>query len=320
MNSVIIHRAQATRIAKAILPLLFLLFHAPAFSQKALPELWGVRVHDEAHVLSQQKVDDLELQLKRYEDSTSNQIAILLLPSLDGESIEDYSIRLVDKWKLGQKGKDNGALLLVAVNDHKMRIEVGDGLQGTLTDAVCSRIIRSELAPNFRQDDFDGGVQAAVNAMIAAIGGEYSADDVSSGDETPDWVTKLVLGLFVFSVLGVFTVLGIMIPDKIGWILYLFLIPFYAIFPMAIYGLTAGLIILGVYLIGYPVARYTIGKSAWGKRARRNKTGKGGGSSWGSGSGWSSSSGSSWSSSSSSGSSFSGGGGSFSGGGSSGSW
>jgi len=297
-----------------------------AVAQQPLPELWGLHVHDDADVLSQETEDALEHQLKAYEDSTSNQLAILILSSLNGESIEDYSLKVAEKWALGQKGKDNGVLLVVAVQDHKMRIEAGVGVQGTLTDVVCSRIIRNELAPNFRKDDYDTGIKEAVNAMIAAIGGQYTADGGPDDSEGLGLVEKIVLGLFVFGILGVFTGLAIFIPDKMGWILYAFLIPFYGTFPLAIYGVTAGLVILGVYLVGFPILRLSIGKSKWGKKAgnkfSRGGKNRGGGTSSesGSSSSWSSGSSSDWSSSSSSDSGFSGGGGSFDGGGSSGSW
>ncbi len=102
-----------------------LLLCVSSFAQKIVPELWGIRVHDDAHALKQETVDQLEKELKTYEDSTSNQIAILIVQSLDGDVLEEYSLRVVEKWKLGQKGKDNGVLLLVAVDDHKVRIEVG---------------------------------------------------------------------------------------------------------------------------------------------------------------------------------------------------
>src|SRR6185369_15906541 len=148
-----------------------------SFAQKAVPELWGQRVHDEAHALQQATVDQLEKSLKSYEDSTSNQIAILIIQSLDGDILEEYSIRVAEKWKLGQKEKDNGVLLLIAVDDHKMRIEVGQGLEGVLTDALSNRIIRNEIAPNFRRGDYDAGVLSAIDAIIKSIGQEYSAND-----------------------------------------------------------------------------------------------------------------------------------------------
>src|SRR5436190_14372934 len=120
--------------------------------KKDVPSLMGLRVHDEAHILSQSTIDQLESSLKRFEDSTTNQIAILTIPSLDGEILEQYALRVAhDEWKLGQGDKDNGVLLLVAIEDRKIRIEAGQGLEGVLTDALSNRIIRNEIAPNFRR-------------------------------------------------------------------------------------------------------------------------------------------------------------------------
>jgi uncharacterized protein len=161
----------------------FLLLIAIAFvlpvlakAQLAIPELWGTRVHDEAKVLSGPVIAQLEQILKAHEDSTSNQIAILIVPSLQGEVIEDYTLRVSEKWKLGQADKDNGVLLFIAIGDRKARIEVGEGLEGPLPDAVCNQIIRNELAPYFRQDNYEGGVMASVNAITKAIAGEYQAE------------------------------------------------------------------------------------------------------------------------------------------------
>ncbi len=157
---------------------LLFLFLIPVLShaQLAVPELWGTRVHDEAKVLSQEFVVRLEQVLKQHEDSTSNQIAILIVPSLEGEILEEYTLKVSETWKLGQADKDNGALLFIAVRDRKARIEVGQGLEGVLPDAICNQIIRNEMAPYFRQDNYEGGVAAAVSAMIKSIGGEYVAD------------------------------------------------------------------------------------------------------------------------------------------------
>jgi uncharacterized protein len=167
-----------------------------AWGQKAVPELWNIRVHDDAHALRQETIDQLEKRLAHYEDSTSNQIAILIISSLDGESIEQYSIDVAEKWALGQKDKDNGVLLLIAVDDHKMRIEVGEGLEGVLTDAMSSRIIRNEMAPAFRRGDFDSGVTAAIDGIIKAIGGEYKADD--SIEWSPAYTKWVVIGVFIW--------------------------------------------------------------------------------------------------------------------------
>lgn len=156
-----------------------LLLPITSFGQLAIPELWGTRVHDEAKVLSPGFVTQLELLLKQHEDSTSNQIAVLIVPSLQGEVIEDYTFRVAEAWKLGQQNNDNGVLLFIAVNDRKARIEVGEGLEGVLPDAISSQIIRNELAPYFRQDNYEGGVLASVKAIIGAIGGEYHAEVAS---------------------------------------------------------------------------------------------------------------------------------------------
>ena len=296
----------------------YFLLTSGAFAQKAVPELWGQRVHDEAHVLQQATVDQLEKNLRTYEDSTSNQIAILIVQSLDDDVIENYSIRVVEKWKLGQKGKDNGVLLLIAVDDHKMRIEVGQGLEGVLTDAQSSRIIRNEIAPAFRRNDYDAGVTAGIDAIIKAIGGEYKADDIDPSSDLTI-TERIFVGLFLFVILGVFTLIAVFTQGCAGWGLYAFLIPFYAFFPWIAIGSTAGIGLLIVYIIGIPILKMIIGRTAWGKGKLKKWSSSSGsgssGSSWSSG--WSGGS-SSWSSGGSS--SFSGGGGSFGGGGSSGGW
>jgi uncharacterized protein len=294
-----------------------------SFAQTAVSETWTSQVHDDAGVLSKETVHELEALLAAYRDSTSNEIAVLIVPSLGGDPIEEYSLRVAEKLALGNKEKDNGALLLIAVEDHKMRIEAGYGLEGVLTDAVCNRIIRNELAPNFRANDYDNGVKEGIDAMIDAIGGEYTSDVNTSSDTfvAPEmtWQERLMIGGFVFGILGVFTLVGLMVSGCAGWFLYAFLIPFYATFPMIILPLNAGVTLLIAYIIGYPILKLIIGRTAWGKKMAQ-KMGSGnrsGGSGWSSGSGWS---GGSWGGGSSSSGGFSGGGGGFGGGGSSGSW
>jgi uncharacterized protein len=162
---------------KRLLILFFLVSPFVGLSQEpVVPKLWGPRVHDEAKILSSGSAARLEQQLKMHEDSTSNQIAILIVKTLNDFPVEDYALRVAEEWKLGQADNDNGVLLLIAFDDHKVRIEVGEGLEGALPDAVANQIIRNEIAPNFRQGNYDGGVQAAVTAIIQAIGGEYKAD------------------------------------------------------------------------------------------------------------------------------------------------
>jgi uncharacterized protein len=152
---------------------LLLFYFASAYSQPGIPDQGGYWVHDEANVLSSDTKAKLESILQLERDSASNQIAVLLISSLEGGALEEYSLRVAEKWQVGQKGKDNGVLLLISINDRKMRIETGYGLEGALTDAIASRIIRNEIAPRFRTGDYDGGVQAGVMAIREAIRGEY---------------------------------------------------------------------------------------------------------------------------------------------------
>ncbi|HEX6889298.1 MAG TPA: TPM domain-containing protein [Chryseolinea sp.] len=157
--------------------LLLVLLPFICLGQLAIPEHGGVWVHDEANIISASSEAMLESMLKAERDSTSNQIAVLTIPSLQGEPIEEYSLRVAEAWKLGKAEKDNGVLLLIAIEDKQMRIEAGYGLEGVLTDALSSRINRNEIAPRFRQGDYDGGVRAGVTAIIQAIEGEYKNDD-----------------------------------------------------------------------------------------------------------------------------------------------
>jgi uncharacterized protein len=274
-----------------------------ASGQKAIPELWGQRIHDDACVLNQETVDQLEKQLSQYEDSTGNQIAVLIIQSLEGEVLEDYSLKVVEKWKMGTKANDNGVLVLVAIDDHKMRIEVGLGLEGVLTDAICNRIIRNEMAPAFRRGDYDAGITAAIQSVVQAVGGEYSSDDRNENSiDNMDLKTKIIVGVTLFCFLGIFAGVGLFSKGYMAWVLYVFLIPFYAAFM----GLILGWWWFYGYLILYPLLRIWVIKI--GRELLKWQSGRVGGSGGG------------WSSSGSSGSSFSGGGGSFGGGGSSGGW
>lgn len=302
---------------KIFLFFLLLISHA-VVAQRAVPPLDWHRVHDLANVLKQSTIDQLEVELQKHQDSTSNQIAVLIIPSLDGDALEEYSMRVAQTWELGEREKDNGVLLLVVVEDRKIRIETGYGLEGALPDAVANRIIRNEIAPHFREHEYDAGVNAGINAIVKAIANEYEVgDDIESIDMALSWKEKILIGLFLFVVLGLFTFFAVMIPGCAGWGLYAFLIPFYAIFPMIILGTSGALALLAVYIVGIPLLKAIISKTAWGKRMSKSlANNNGGGSSGWSGSGWGSSGGG-WSSG---GGGFSGGGGSFGGGGSSGSW
>ena len=299
-----------------VLPLLVVVAMCGSFAAVAMatdvPFLSG-RVNDNAGILSAGTARDLEDILRKHEDSTSNQVAVLTIATLEGEPLEDYSRRVVMTWKLGQKGKDNGVLLLVVKDDRKVRIEVGRGLEGNLTDAVASAIIRHEILPQFKAGDYDRGVRGGVEAIIGAIAGSYTAEESDSA--AMDTGTGILAFLFFLLVVGIFTMIAFAAPGGGGWFLYVFLLPFWGAFPAATLGPSIGLPMFFIYAIGMPIAKIVMAHTAWGKTFGKKygmvMTSSGGG-------GWSSGGGSSSSSSSSS--SFSGGGGSFSGGGSSGSW
>jgi uncharacterized protein len=198
-----------SRILRSLLIFSFLFIAQQLFAQLGVPPLEDKRVHDQAGVLSPQTVQNLEYQLKLHEDSTGNQIAILIINSLNGEAVEDYAIRVAhynpttkEGWGLGQNKNDNGVLLLIAVDDRKMRIEVGQGLEGALTDALSSQIIRNEMAPNFRRGDYDAGVLLAVNAIIRAIAGEYQ-NDSESNPRGRRGTNPILIIFIVFAVISV---------------------------------------------------------------------------------------------------------------------
>jgi len=174
---------------------LLLIGSLQSFAQHAVPEHAGVWVHDQANVLSPTTKAQLEAVLKAERDSTSNQIAVLIIPSLEGGDIDSYGIKVAEDWKLGTKDNDNGVLLLIAIKDRKVRIDVGQGLEGVLTDAMSSRINRNEIAPRFRQGDYDGGVKAGVVAIIQTIKGQYVNTDPPQrkrGGRSP-WLTVIFI-------------------------------------------------------------------------------------------------------------------------------
>ena len=298
-----------------------------------VPYLTG-RVNDNAQIMSESTRKTLAETLKNHEDKTTNQIVILTIPSLEGESIEDFANKVFNEWKLGQKDKDNGILMVVVPQERRMRIEVGYGLESMMPDLSASRIIREIMTPRFRTGDYDGGITDGALAIISVLEGkalpqaaEVNEQESSSGQTNiadlgkPDMPlgTRILFGAFIFGIIGLFTFLGIVTPG-VGWFLYVFLIPFWAMFPIIVVGTNGALVCLITYLILYPVSKLILGKKAWYKKAKTDLRTKGKASiggfvvtSGGSGGSWSSGS-------SGSGGGFSGGGGSSGGGGASGSW
>ena len=152
--------------------LLLVLFTSPAAALD-IPRASGY-VNDNASLLNQGTKLKLEQFLREFEKSDSTQIVVLTIPTLESEALEDYSLKVLEDWKVGQKDKDNGALLLIAKAERKVRIEVGYGLEGRLTDLLAGRIIDNEITPRFKQGDFNGGIVSGVVGIAEAVRGEYT--------------------------------------------------------------------------------------------------------------------------------------------------
>ena len=157
--------------ARASVLALLLCWACSALALVAVPPLTG-RVVDQTGTLSAGDIASLTQTLKDLETRKGSQIAVLIVPTTDGEAIEQFSLRVAEAWKIGRKKIDDGALLVIAKNDRRLRIEVGYGLEGALTDATTKRIIDEDITPKFKTGDFAGGVSAGVDRMIGVIDGE----------------------------------------------------------------------------------------------------------------------------------------------------
>jgi len=140
-------------------------------------------VNDLAGLMQPQEVAALEQKLVAYNDSTSSQIAVVIMPSLDGNDIADYAQKLYESWGIGRKGKDNGILVLVAAQEHQARIQTGYGLEGAVPDALAKRIISNTLVPAFKQNQYYAGLDRATDQLIALAKGEYKADPADAQNQ-----------------------------------------------------------------------------------------------------------------------------------------
>jgi uncharacterized protein len=291
------------RISLSCLLAAFFFIGVSSSTVAAIPQPSGYMT-DEAGLLTPEQIASLNRVLSDYEQRTSNQIVVLTVKSLEGQDIESYSIAVAEAWKAGQKHKDNGAILLIAPNEKQVRIEVGYGLEGVLTDAKSAQIIRNIFVPRFQAKDYYGGITGAVSAMEAVIGGE-SAPERNTREPVPvpsslpfvvmilflagligliSWMLGAVAGAFLFGGLEAFTgFVGIgLVPAVILGLLLGALAPFF------------------VKLLFLSHMGRSLG--GWGGSSRSGFGGFGGGGGFGSGGG------------------FSGGGGGFGGGGASGRW
>jgi uncharacterized protein len=300
--------------ARVLLLALFLCWTQAAFADTEVPELKG-RVVDLTNTLNASYIDTLNQRIHSFEQRKGSQIAILIVPTTQPETIEQYSIRAAETWKIGRKKIDDGALLVIAKNDHKLRIEVGYGLEGALTDITSRRIIDEVIAPHFKEGDYAGGIGEGLTRMIGVIDGEplpAPKPEASHGQNidlmrglSDFWpfilVGVLMVGSFLRAVLG--RLLGASAAGSVfavvGWFIAGSLI------AGAVMGGVAFLLVL---IVGDSAS---LGVSPRGGRRSSDD--------WSSN--WPSGSSSGWSSGSSSSDSDSGGGGgSFGGGGASGSW
>lgn len=185
------------RIALLLLLCPALLWATAALADIKFPSLSG-RVVDEANLLSQSTRYQLAERLQQQEKISSNQIVVVTLTDLQGLTIEEFGYQLGRHWKIGKKDKDNGVLLIVAPAERKVRIEVGYGLEGALTDAISSNIIHTKILPEFRNGDFDGGVTAGVESIIAATQNEYVPETTDTNDNRQ---LALLIGIFLLFVM-----------------------------------------------------------------------------------------------------------------------
>jgi uncharacterized protein len=271
-----------------------------AFADVAIPALTG-RVVDQTATLTPDQTAALEQKLKAFEDRKGTQIAVLIVPTTEPETIEQFSIRVAEAWKIGRKKIDDGALLVVAKNDRTLRIEVGYGLEGALTDVTSKRIIDEVIVPKFRNGDFAGGISDGVDRMISVADGEPLPPPAARRQQSSGvldnlesiipfaFIAVLVLGGILRAVLGRL-VGAIVTGGLVGLIAWFFV------------GALAVAVITGIIAFFFTLVGDSIATTGGGGRGGGWSGGSGGGFSGGSGGG------------------FSGGGGSFGGGGASGRW
>lgn len=278
------------RFLRGLLLLTAALLALGAFADVPVPSLTA-RVTDLTGTLTRAQQAALEQKLQQFEAEKGSQVAVLMVPTSEPETIEQYSIRVVEQWKLGRKGTDDGALLIIAKDDHTVRIEVGYGIEGVLTDAISSRIIREDIIPRFKEGNFFGGVDAGIDRIMSVIRGEALPPPKHASSEGAEAIRQLLPAILVLTVVlggalraflgrGAGAVVTGGVVGVIGWLLS------GAIFV----GLMAGAVALFFTLVGGTPMGWRSG-SGWG--------GLGGGAGRGG---------------------FSGGGGGFGGGGASGKW
>jgi uncharacterized protein len=185
--------------------IILLFFLSATAVAQDFPERSNTIVTDYTSTLSPTEKQSLESKLVAFDDSTSTQVAIVMLSSIGGYDISDYAVQLYNKWGIGQKGKNNGILILVAKDDRKVFIATGYGMEGVLPDALAKRIVNNQILPNFREGRYYEGLDAAVNSIISVVKGEYTADE-ETGEKGIPW----------FGILLVIFILFVVFVSKVG--------------------------------------------------------------------------------------------------------
>jgi uncharacterized protein len=269
------------RIDRALSSLLLLLaLSAAAALALDVPFLSG-RVIDQAELLSPEAEQRISAKLEALEKETGAQVVVLTIPTLDGDPLEDYAIKVGETWKLGRKGVDDGAVLLIARDEHGLRIEAGYGLEAKLTDITCKRILDELVVPHLREGDYAAGVEAGVDAIAEVVRGgdplpppkkQPFGDGAFAPLTSPG---KLAGGLFFLLFMVPFALSAVQTPGAPGWFLYAVMIPFLAIIPISTFG-AIGLAVPLLWIIGFPILRLVLGGRGRLRTPRRVPVSRGG--------------------------------------------
>jgi uncharacterized protein len=182
-----LHFRRQDLVRPSLLALLILLFACTAHATEIIPPVPDHYFNDYANVVSPADADQLNQQLEQFERDTSNQIVVAVYPKMQTDSdIADYTFRISDSWHIGQKDKNNGAVLFVFIQDRQLFIQVNYGLEGALPDATCKQIIDQEITPHFKTGDYTGGLRAGITAILAATRGEYKGNGGTVNDKKND--------------------------------------------------------------------------------------------------------------------------------------
>lgn len=205
MNSAMISalKSKKTAVFSFIIIIFFSLFTSAVHAELSVPELTG-RIVDVPGILNTSQENKIEEEILKLEEETGGQMAVLIISSLKGDSLEDFSIRVAEKWKIGYKGADNGAILLISINDRKIRLEIGYGWEGDINDARAGDIIRS-MGPYFRKEDYTGGIILAVNSVRAFVAGGITPSNLRQS-EAPSGLAFVGIKI-IFGVLIIFVIL-----------------------------------------------------------------------------------------------------------------